>query len=175
MLEPSVKRKIQERYQQLNSDGKLLSRPQLEQFYKTFRDRFGPDQLANLAGQALMETMHAHGNKDSLVYWLEFKNDDEFPARFGGIGGGSAFKFGIFRRKETGTWVTSDESNNAKDISAEEAVVIARKHRDQLLKGVELFKQVPPNGTDEDYSKLQEGLDRIWRTGGTPASGSSST
>ena len=36
--------------------------------------------------------MHAlHGNYDSLVYWLEFKNDDEFPTRqFGSIGGGTA-------------------------------------------------------------------------------------
>src|SRR6516225_5177994 len=156
MLEPSVKRKIQERYQQLNSDGKLLSRPQLEQFYKTFRDRFGPDKLANLDGEALLETMHAHGNKDSLVYWLEFKNDDEFPARFGSISGGSAFKFGIFRRKETNTWVTADEGHNARDLTVDEAVVIARKHRDQLLKGVELLRQLPTSGSDEDYKRLQE-------------------
>ena len=91
--------------------------------------------------------MHAHGNKDSLVYWLEFKNDEEFPAHFGSISGGSAFKFGIFRRKETGTWVTADEGNNAKDLTVEEAVVIARKHRDQLLKGVEhIAADVPESG-----------------------------
>lgn len=160
MLEPTVKLRIQERYQQMNAEGKLLSRPQLDQFYKTFRDRFGPDKLANLDGEALLETMHAHGNKDSLVYWLEFKNDDEFPARFGSISGGSAFKFGIFRRKETNTWVTADEGNNARDLTVDEAVVIARKHRDQLLKGVELLRQLPSNGSDDDYSKLQEALDR---------------
>ena len=67
--------------------------------------------------KTLLETMHTHGNKDSLVYWLEFKNDEEFPARFGSIAGGSAFKFGIFRRKETGTWVTADEGNNAQDLT----------------------------------------------------------
>ena len=83
------------------------SRSQLEGFYRTFRSRFGPDVLAKLDGEELLETMHAHGNKDSLVYWLEFKNDEEFPAHFGSISGGSAFKFGIFRRKETGTWVTA--------------------------------------------------------------------
>jgi 5-methylcytosine-specific restriction protein B len=126
----------------------------------TFRSRFGPDQLANLDGEALLETMHAHGNKDSLVYWLEFKNDEELPARFGSISGGSAFKFGIFRRKETGTWVTSDEGNNPKDLTVLEAVAIARKHRDQLLRGVELLRQLPPNGSDEDYKRLQENLDR---------------
>jgi 5-methylcytosine-specific restriction protein B len=160
MLETSVKQRILERYQQMNAEGKLLSRPQLDQFYKTFRDRFGPDRLASLDGEALLETMHALGNKDSLVYWLEFKNDDEFPNRFGSISGGSAFKFGIFRRKETNTWVTADEGNNAKDLTVEEAVVIARRHRDQLLKGVDLLRQLRPNGTDDDYKRLQEALDR---------------
>jgi 5-methylcytosine-specific restriction protein B len=100
--------------------------------------------------------MHAHGTKDSLVYWLEFKDDEEFPARFGGIGGGSAYKFGIFRRKETGTWVSA----SGKDLTVEEAIPIARKHRDQLLRGVELLKPLPPNGSDVDYKGLQERLDR---------------
>src|SRR3954454_16696105 len=100
MLEASVRQRILERHRQMNAEGKLLSRPQWEQYYATFRGRFGPDKLAGLDGEVLLETMHATANRDSLVYWLEFKNDDEFPARFGSIAGGSALKFGIFRRKE---------------------------------------------------------------------------
>ena len=149
MLEPTVRQRIQERYQQMHAEGKLLSSTQLAQFYKTFRERFGPEKLANLDGEALLETMHAHGNKDSLVYWLEFKNDEEFPARFGSISGGSAFKFRIFRRKETRAWVIADEGNNARELTINEAVVIARKHRDQLLKGVELLRQLPPEPPHE--------------------------
>jgi 5-methylcytosine-specific restriction protein B len=38
-----------------------------------------------------------------MVYWLEFKDDEEFPAIFGSISGGSALKFGVFRRAETGS------------------------------------------------------------------------
>jgi 5-methylcytosine-specific restriction protein B len=68
MLEPSVKLRLHERYQQMDAEGKLLSRSQLDAYYSTFRSRFGPDQLANLDGNALLETMHAQGNKDSLVY-----------------------------------------------------------------------------------------------------------
>jgi 5-methylcytosine-specific restriction protein B len=64
----------------------------------------------------------------------------------------------VFRRKGTNTWVTNDESNNAKDISVEDAVVIARTHRDQLLTGVELIKRLPANGNDDDYHRLQERL-----------------
>ena len=107
MLDDRIKARILDDHKKLTADGKLLSRSQLEGYYRTFRSRFGPDVLARLDGEELLETMHAHGNKDSLVYWLEFKNDEEFPAHFGSISGGSAFKFGIFRRKETGTWVTA--------------------------------------------------------------------
>src|SRR5688500_20308155 len=108
MLDGRIKTRILGDHQKLTADGKLLSRSQLEGYYRTFRSRFGPVVLAKLDGEELLETMHTHGNKDSLVYWLEFKNDDEFPARFGSISGGSAFKFGLFRRKETGAWVTAE-------------------------------------------------------------------
>lgn len=160
MLEPSVKKRLLERFQQMNLEGKLLSQAQLDQYYKTFHARFGPDRLASLDGEVLLETMHAHGKKDSLVYWLEFKNDDEFPARFGSIAGGSAFKFGIFRRKETNTWVMSDEGRGPKNLSMAEAVVVARKHRDQLLRGVEHLRHLPPNASDEEYQRLQDALDK---------------
>jgi 5-methylcytosine-specific restriction protein B len=50
--------------------------------------------------------MHARPSKDSLVYWLEFKNDEEFPAKFGSIAGGSALKFGFYWRQKTGAWMT---------------------------------------------------------------------
>src|SRR6516225_5692784 len=157
MLEPSVKRKIQERYQQLNSDGKLLSRPQLEQFYKTFRDRFGPDKLANLDGEALLNTMHLHGNKDSLVYWLEFKNDDEFPAIFGGIAGGSSYKFGLFRRRETGIW-TAGTPQRPIELTIEQAIDKARQHRDQLVAGAAQLEKLASNADDAAYRSLQESM-----------------
>jgi 5-methylcytosine-specific restriction enzyme B len=98
MLDERIKSRILDDHKKLTADGKLLSRSQLDGCYRTFRSRFGPDALTKLDGENLLETMHAHGSKDSLVYWLEFKNDEEFPARFGSISGGSAFKFGIFRR-----------------------------------------------------------------------------
>src|SRR5437764_566591 len=136
MLDDRIKARILDDQKKLTADGKLLSKPQLEACYRTFSSRFGPDVLAKLDGEELLEVMHSHGNKDSLVYWLEFKNDDEFPARFGSISGGSAFKFGVFRRKETGTWV-SGSPQNVKQLTVPEAVDIARRHRDQLILGAE--------------------------------------
>ncbi len=45
-------------------------------------------------------------------------------------------------------------------MSLEEAIAIAHKHRDQLLRGVERLRLVPPGGSDADYRQLQEDLDR---------------
>jgi 5-methylcytosine-specific restriction protein B len=161
MIEPAVREKLDKYLKELSTQGKLLSRVQLDQYYSTFRSRFGPDRLAGLDGEPLLEEMHAHGTKDSLVYWLEFKDDEEFPARFGSIAGGNALKFGIFKRKETGAWTVAGEGNYPKEmIPLAEAIAVARKHRDQLVRGVELLRQLPAGGSDEDYSQLQALMDR---------------
>jgi 5-methylcytosine-specific restriction protein B len=108
--------------------GELLSTERMQASYAAFRSRFAPDALKSLDGPALLNIMHTHGNKESLVYWLEFKNDDEFPGQaFGSIAGGSAHKFGLFRRKETSQWVTGSPTHD-KNISEGDAIIIARKH-----------------------------------------------
>jgi 5-methylcytosine-specific restriction protein B len=84
MLSEPIRQRIVEKYEQLNRDGQLLTHSQLDQYYTTFRQKFGPQALGLLDGEALLETMHGvgTGNRDSLVYWLEFKNDDEFRTEF---------------------------------------------------------------------------------------------
>ena len=159
MLNETIAQRIKEAHKKLGAEGKLLSNIQLSKYYETFQKRFGPDKLRDLDGETLLETIHDHGKRDSLVYWLEFKNDDEFPARFGSIAGGSALKFGIYRRKETGAWTTGSPQNQ-REISTEEAIGVARMHRDQLIKGAELLEFLPENGTDEDYLNLQLEMDK---------------
>ncbi len=111
-LDERITRELRELYRSLVNAGKSLSGEQLAGYYSTFRSRFGTDRLKNLDGEALLDTMHNFGNRDSLVYWLEFKDDEEFPSPlFGSIAGGSAFKFGLFRRKETGRWTTGSPQN----------------------------------------------------------------
>ncbi len=88
ILEAPLVQSITEIHKDLDAKGKILSKAKLAECRDTFRNRFGPEKLRNLDGEALLLTMHDHGNRDSLVYWLEFKSDDEFPAYFGGIAGG---------------------------------------------------------------------------------------
>lgn len=144
-------------YEQLNNAGKLVPKARLAEYYETFKQNFGPEQLKRLDGEALLEKIHDHSsvNRDSLVYWLEFKDDEELPGIFGSIAGGSALKFGIYKRKETGVWMTGSPQKQ-QELSIEEAVEYARKHRDQLLRGVAILEELPPNATDEDYRILQQ-------------------
>ena len=72
---------------------------QKEQLWTEFLERW---PLAALETMAL-EQYTATGTDDSFVYWLESRTD-----QLGSIWGGSAFKFGVYSRKDT----TEKESNN---------------------------------------------------------------
>ncbi|HJT57365.1 MAG TPA: AAA family ATPase [Ktedonobacteraceae bacterium] len=160
-LDPRITEELKRLYTSQKDQGKLLSREQLAEYYHTFRNRFGPDKLRNLDGEALLNLMHSTGNKDSLVYWLEFKDDEEFHSpRLGSIAGGSAHKYSLFRRKETGRW-TSGSPQHEEELTLEQAIAIARQHRDQLLAGVRLLQELPENGSDEDYLHLQQEMDSM--------------
>jgi 5-methylcytosine-specific restriction enzyme B len=111
MLKEAVRNHLKHQYGLLLEKGQLPTREKLREYYATFRGRFAPEKLLKLDGEDLLNTIHAHGNRDSLVYWLEFKNDEEFPEVFGSIAGGSALKFGIYRRKETGSWTTGSPTD----------------------------------------------------------------
>lgn len=157
-LDPRIEANLRDIHDAIGRRGQLPSVDQLNESYASFRKRFGPERLRSLDGDALLQLMHSHGNKESLVYWLEFKNDTEFPGTlFGSIAGGSAHKFGLFRRKETGQWVTGSPQND-RNITQDEAVVVARKHRDQLLAGVSVLEQLPANADDSQYRELQDQL-----------------
>ena len=156
VLDDRVKERLIEAYGRMQAEGELLPSRRLEECYSLFRNRFGPDALRQLDGEQLLETMHSHG-KDGLVYWLEFKNDDEFPGRFGSIAGGSALKFGIYRRKDTGLWMTGSPMKQ-ETLSIEDAVARARRHRDQLVAGSEILAKLRYQAADEDYASLQNEL-----------------
>lgn len=154
-IEKTILDNLSEIHKKLKNEERLAPQETLNNCYNLFRSKFGPEKLSELDGEELLETMHLHGNKNSLVYWLEFKDDEEFPNYFGGIGGGSAFKFGIYRRKETNEWRTGTPTK-PKDISVDEAILIAKKHRDQLIKASMLFDKLPDVPEENHYRDLQK-------------------
>src|ERR1700733_13534878 len=158
MLDNTLRDHLKRAYEQLLEQGQFPSREKLQEYYATFRAHFAPERLRQLDGEELLNAIHAHGNRDSLVYWLEFKNDEEFPEFFGSIAGGSALKFGIYRGKETGAWMTGSPTDQ-KEISVAEAVQTARSHRDQLIAGAKLLEAFTSDSSDDNYAKLQDRMD----------------
>ncbi|MBN1934153.1 MAG: AAA family ATPase, partial [Anaerolineae bacterium] len=158
-LEEKLVQGVRKAQTELSEQDRLLSKAQLAGFYETFRKRFGPDSLSKLDGEALLQTIHDYSDQDSLVYWLEYKNDDELPAMFGSIAGGSALKYGIYRRKETGIWMMGAPQSQ-QELSIEQAIQVARKQRDQLVEGAKLLERLPANASDADYATLQKDMTR---------------
>jgi 5-methylcytosine-specific restriction protein B len=159
IIDEKIANRIMKTTKRLFEDGHLPSNTELEKQYNTFRNKFGPEKLQNLDGEELLETIHNISNRDSLVYWMEFKKDEEFPNYSGGIGGGSSYKFGLFKSIKTGEWMSGSPQKPI-TLTVAEAIDIARKNRNQLIKGTELLKNFPENGSKDDYYKLQKDMEK---------------
>jgi 5-methylcytosine-specific restriction protein B len=159
-LHERVREDLARRVEEATRKAEFLPRERAEVALAEFRDRFGPDRLAALDGETLLLAMHGRGGEEeSLAYWLEFKNDELFPGRrFGSIAGGSAHKFGVYRRDRDGAWVTGT-GISPRVIETQEA--IARRQRDQLLRGVQFLAQSPiADLADDTYRVLQDALNQ---------------
>jgi 5-methylcytosine-specific restriction protein B len=145
------------------ANGTLLTQDQIDTQLRTFRDRFGPEALRGLDGVALLQSMHGRTDGESrcLAYWLEFKDDAEFAGnRFGGIGGGSALKFGLFQRKQDAAWITGSATNQ-KVISTADAIEIARNQKAQLLTGSAVLASFDiADLSDKAYARLQSDMEK---------------
>jgi 5-methylcytosine-specific restriction protein B len=92
---------------------------------------------------------------------LEFKNDEDFAGnQFGGIGGGSALKFGIYQRQSDHAWITG--SPQAQQVlSLADAIAVARAQRDELLAGADVLGAADTADiSDEAYHRLQAAMEK---------------
>ena len=67
-LSPRIEKGLRDAHDALLSRGELLSTDRIQGSYAALRSRFGPDALKSLDGPALLNAMHSHGNKESLVF-----------------------------------------------------------------------------------------------------------
>lgn len=159
-LHAAIKEDLDHRAAEARHAPDMLTQERAEAAFREFRDRFGPEVLQRLDGESLLFTMHGRGGEqESLVYWLEFKNDDVFPGRrFGSIAGGSAFKFGVYQRDSDGAWVTGTNVT-PRVVTTQAAVEIARQQRNQFLAGVDVLARYRGAASSDDvYRKIQEQL-----------------
>jgi len=66
-LNEAIAAEFQALAERLDRENQLLSRTRLDACYAAFRQRFGPDVLADLDGEALLMTMHERGNDRALA------------------------------------------------------------------------------------------------------------
>ncbi|MHB0772311.1 AAA family ATPase [Bradyrhizobium sp. 1.29L] len=158
-IEPQLLDDLKSAIDRGQAAGEIITSQQHDEYIRNFRERFGPDALRRLDGEALLKTMHGRRSSDSrcLSYWLEFMNDETFATNaFGGIGGGSALKFGVYQRPTDGEWM-GGKGTNPKAITVDDAIQIARRQRDELLAGDKLLAELNSiDCSDEAYGDLQK-------------------
>jgi len=160
LLKPEVRERVLAKHAELRDAGQFLSFERLHTCRAKFYDRFGPKRLPQLNGKELLETLFLMSSKASLVYWLEYKNDEEMPNVFGGIGGGSAYKFILFKQRESGQWMTGSP-RIPRIINEKEAILLASELRDQLVAGYEVLKPLGEHSSLEDYRKVNIALKEV--------------
>jgi 5-methylcytosine-specific restriction protein B len=108
LLDPRIREELKTAIDRGQASGEMMASQQINEHTKCFRYQFGPDVLRGVDGENFLLLMHGRQDSGSrcLAYWLEFKDDDEFAGyHFGGIGGGSALKYGIYQRQSDGAWM----------------------------------------------------------------------
>ena len=124
-----------------------------------FKEQFGIEILEKLDGVDLLNTIFLHeGDKNNLCYNLEFSK--EFII-FGGIGGGSAYKYNLFKQKQSNEWIYGPSKKNSVILNENEAIEKAKTIRDALIAGAKFIENFTLE-TLEDYNSLEEELNKIF-------------
>lgn len=132
-------------------DKRLIEKSQDE-----FLARFAPEKLAALPDETVLDTIfYSVGeNYNALCYWLERNADCR--NYFGSIAGGSAYKFGLFQKQNTGEWITGSPQK-PQILDEEEALSIGKQIRDALVRGAGIVKNAVLDNLP-DYEKLDDEL-----------------
>lgn len=159
-MDQGLAERLRFEYEKMLLSGDLEREPVFESGYNAFQRKFGPNVLKQLDDRTLSEVMFNTGTRDSLLYWLEFKNDDEFHTNlYGSIMGGNALKFIVYKRVQDGRWVTGSPQKH-QELTDDEALRITRDIRDLLVSGANLIEQLPADASLDDYILLHDALAR---------------
>ncbi len=138
-----------------------------DELRENFINLFGVAKLKSLSGRELLTSLfyNDEGNKTNLCYMLEM---DKSLHLFGGISGGSAYKFGLFYHKKTQNW-TSGSPLKPILLTEDEAVHKAEEIRNDLVEGAEIISSFGSLESLSDYERLYKqlehisGINTVWR------------
>ena len=125
----------------------------------SFRKEFAPEKLEELDDASILPKLFytIGDNTGSLCYYLEMNKVSR--SYFGGIAGGSAYKFGLFQKKDTGKWTTGS-SLKPQELSDEEALAKGKSIRDALVKGAYAIRNMEIADLNS-YERLDDELKGI--------------
>lgn len=132
------------------------SKSAIEVAIREFQEKFAPEKLADIKDENLLASLFytVGDNTEALCCWLEHNADCR--EYFGSIAGGSAYKFGLFQKKDTGEWMTGSPQK-PEVLSEERALEVGKTIRDALIKGVDIIKNATLDSLS-DFEKLDEDL-----------------
>lgn len=122
--------------------------------YESFQQKFAPTVLLSVPDSVLLKTMFytQEQTNDSLCYWLEFNSTSRQYC--GSIAGGSSYKFGLFQKKEDGTWITGSP-NKPQELTEEQALAVGKEIRQALVDGCKVIEEFSSLSL-ADYEQLDE-------------------
>ena len=120
--------------------------------YEKFQSLYSREVITSLSGVELLMRLFAPKdmNEDSLIYNLEHNS---YYGEFGGIGGGSSFKYPLFFYQKKNSWVTGPKGSY-KLLTEEEAVEKAEELRDKFVTLFDLVESTDLSKID-NYALIQ--------------------
>lgn len=152
LISNNLKDRIFKEYEAYQQKDEFRSTEFLMGKLEYFKNKFGPEAL-DISGRDLLMKIHRPIKPDeeqSLMYWLENKNDDEFPNYFGRITVGSSGDFRVYFSPPDNCW----KNKKIQKISEQEAIRIAEENRDILIKASNDCKEMLSDLTYENYERF---------------------
>lgn len=130
---------------------------EISELYSEFQERFAPAKLTAIPDDELLKTVFytTDSTNDSLCYWLEFHAQNK--KCFGSIAGGSSYKFGLFQKKEDGTWFTGSPTR-PEELTPDQALSLGREIRDTIVAGAAVIEKYVTANSLAEYEALDSEL-----------------
>lgn len=129
-----------------------------DRYRRYFLELYGPGVLRGLSDAELLVTVPLNLPKSGMDYTLEFMASDDFQqSAFGSIAGGSAGKYGVFRRQKEQTWWTRE----ADPATEAQAALAVRRRVGEILAAcayLDSLAQVPVSDLDPD--QVQQSMEQ---------------